>query len=318
MEVDKFRTDVYSPDVNYAIDKWKDAVVSDGSIPGGFEINTNPTNGDLFLDHMAEICDGFVKINAHCSNACGLHVHVNVKGSPLYSKDGSPLLDKDGNQKFDPRDAFNHYDLRRLIEIYYKTEKAIFELCHPRRVSGRYSIPCGPYYMTKDMNPKDFRKSMITKMYREGQPLPVATPASTLASTRALTMQKVKRAMKEAGTQLKAKKGHKYESVRYKALNLHSFFLRGTIEFRHKEGTADYNEITNWALICATVVDQASKMSHAEISELPNKSREALVAILPAPLRAYALRKWEQNENTIPRYGETVRDVWRNLANNDD
>jgi hypothetical protein len=325
LEVDSFNRESLSSRLNLALDKWQDAVVSDGSIPGGFEINTNPTNGDLFMAHLKELCDGLSDISGRCSNACGLHVHVNCKGSPLFDRAGKAVLDKDGMQKFDKQDAFTGYDLRRLVELYVKVEPAMFDLVHPRRISGRYSVPCGAYYLAKDsLEPKKFRKSMVSKMYRNGADLN-ATPPPESADQRAQrelrdlrrgTRTPVVSNHREVGSAIKRAKTHKYESVRYKALNLHSFFMRGTVEFRHHEGSVDFKDVTNWALTCATVVDMAAKMSHSEINSLPTVSREALMQILPSDLQKYAQERWEKHEREIPRYRETVSDAWRGLGIN--
>jgi hypothetical protein len=306
IEVDSFNSSRYSTAINLALDKWRDAVVRDGSIPGGFEINTNPANGDKFLEHVKDICDGLAAINSNCSPACGLHVHVNCKGLPLLDKQGKLLLDQSGNPVFDAKDAFTHYDLRRVVDLYAKVEKAMFALCHPLRVTSRYAVPCGTYYSTKDISPKMFRQNMVAKLYRNGKAIPDGV--------------KIKLKKNEGriqGNDLKNKKQAKYQEVRYKALNLHSYFMRGTIEFRHHEGTVDYDTITNWALICATVVDRASKMSDSDIKTLPAMSKDALRAILPENLRKYAEETWRKHEKEPARIRKTFDDTWANLANND-
>lgn len=321
MEVDSFDSRSYAKEANLAIMDWEDAVVQDGSIPHGFEINTNPTNGDLFLKHIKDITDGLKKINAQCSNACGLHIHINCKGTPKYDPTtAATLLDRDGNPIFDKHDAFTGYDLRKLVVLYNIIEPAFFELCHPRRLTSRYSVPCGAYYVAKDdLTPRKFRQNMVSQMYRAGRPLEpnreeleVSRRAGELRISGGNRPRKAQNpAFRAVGDQLKRAKGHKYESVRYKALNLHSFFMRGTVEFRHHEGTVDFDTITNYALTCATIVDQAAKMTHAEIQSLPKVSRDALLAILPSDLREYAQDKWREHERAIPRYQETVRDAWR-------
>jgi hypothetical protein len=305
IEVDGFSTHKYSTAVNLALDKWRDAVVRDGSI-SGFEINTNPANGDKFLEHMKELCDGLAAIDALCSPACGLHVHVNCKGMPLLDKQGKMLLDESGNPVFDAKDAFTHYDLRRVVDLYAKVEKAMFGLCHPLRVTSRYAVPCGSYYSTKDISPKMFRQRLVSQLYRNGKALPDG-----------VKIKLKKHEGRIQGNDLKNKKQHKYQEVRYKALNLHSYFMRGTVEFRHHEGTADYNTITNWALICATVVDRASKMTDNDIKALPSVSKDALRAILPDNLRRYAEETWQKHDREPARVKKTFEDTWANLPNND-
>jgi hypothetical protein len=318
IEVDgvDFRTN--SRQANLALDKWKDAVVRDGSLSGdGFEINTNPTNGDLFLDHITEVCNGLTAINGITNSRCGLHVHVNVKGMPLFKDDGTSVKDKDGLDVFDPRTAYTHYDLRRLVLLYYRVEPAMFGLCDPSRITSRYSKPCGKFYMTKHTTPKEFRKDVVKRFYRENRELPTATARPM---TRQLVRDEdgrerianlpIKGVFKQLGAELRDAKQRKYAEVRYNALNLHSFFMRGTVEFRHREGTINPDEIINWSLICGHVVDAASRLSEKEIKALPIDPRQALLAILPDNLKQYAERKWAANEQMMPRLKQIIAETW--------
>jgi hypothetical protein len=301
MEVDVFDKKTFSRTLNENLDKWGDAVVRDGSIgDAGVEINTNPCNGDLFLNHIRELTTGLENLKAICTPVCGLHVHVNVKGNPMLDKDGKQMLDQDMNPLFDPRTAYNHYDLRRLILLYNKVEPAMYMLCNEARLKGRYSVICGSYYMTKDVSPKDFRKTIVTKMYREGMKIPETKVEAAKAG-----------GFKTVGATLRKNKSHKYQQVRYKSLNLHSFFLRGTIEFRHKEGSVDFTEVTNWALICGSVVDMASKMTEKDILALSNKPTLALASILPENLRTYAQDYWAAKEAKIPRFKQLYGDAFK-------
>jgi hypothetical protein len=339
MEVDKVDRNRRSTKVNNAINKWKDPVVRDGSLDeGGFEINTNPCNGDMFLTHIKELCDGLADIKAGCSTSCGMHVHINVKGTPLVKDDGTVITNSQGDMVYDQRSAYTHYDLRRLVMLYYRVEQAMFGLVNPVRLESRYSRPCGRFYLTKQTNPKDFRKEQLSKMYRDGAKLPENTRGK---DKKKLPVKKVRKLIRydetgapvyamvperkkseeyrKIGAALAKTKSHKYEDVRYKALNLHSFFMRGTVEFRHKEGTTDYNEIVNWALICGHVVEAASKMSEQQIRQLPRDSREALLAILPRELQEYAKTKWEQQDNEMPRFKQMIQDAFahQSLDTND-
>jgi hypothetical protein len=320
LEVDGFDSSVNSSLVNLALDRWKDGVVRDGSLSeDGFEINTNPCNGDLFLKHIKEISDGLTKIKGRINARCGLHVHVNVKGTPLLKPSGEPVKDPDGNDMFDSRTAYTHYDLRRLVLLYHRVEPAMFMLCDPARITSRYAKPCGKFYLTKHTTPKEFRKDSMVKFYRKGAALPKPQPRQmeryvsgrNASGEPIFGLRPVKTSIfKNLGHDLKENKRQKYTDVRYYALNLHSFFMRGTIEFRHKEGSIDYNDITNWALICGHVVDAASRLSEKEIKALPVTPKEALLAILPDNLKQYAERKWAAQEETIPRLRQIIDETW--------
>jgi hypothetical protein len=319
MEVNRYQS-LSSKDINATLRRWKDSVVRDGSIgDGGFEINTMPTNGDLFLKHISELCDGLAKIEAGCDNRCGLHVHINVKGNPLYNKDGSILKDKDGNQMFDTRFAYNHYDLRRLVLLYHKVEPALYALCHPTRLTGRYSQICGDFYLNKHATPKEFRKQITDKLYRNNND----GDGGFQESPRTIIRRNPETGERERipvnpsdhrvlGQRLKEKKKHKYETVRYKSLNLHSYFMRGTVEFRHKEGTVDYSEVINWSLICGNLVEQSSKIGERDILALSSDPREALLAVIPAQQQDFCKAKWEKQEAEIPRFKQIIAQSWAN------
>lgn len=284
IEVDSFDEAIRSTAVNNAINTWRDPVVRDGSIGDyGFEITSNPSNGDKFLKHMKDVTSGLRDINARCSEKCGLHVHVNVKGDLLTDKEGKPILDENGRNLFDKRTAYSQYDLRRLIRLYQKVEAAMFALCTDRRLTSRYSTICGDYWATINPDFRKFRRELVTKMYFEGNP--IVLKDNNDVNRRFGTYRSMGNAVRE-------KKSHKYEQIRYKALNIHSYFMRGTIEFRHHEGTIDYDEIVNWSLICGTLVDMASKLTDAEVSALPNEPFQALLAILPSDLQAYCKTTW--------------------------
>lgn len=332
MEVDRFSASKYSTAANKALNKWQNPVVHDGSLgQGGFEINTNPCNGDLFLDHMKELCDGLAAIDAACSASCGIHVHVNVKGTPLVKEDGTPIL-RGGEMVYDQRSAYTHYDLRRLILLYYFIEPAVYGLCAPARLSSRYAKPCGSFYLSKNKTPKDFRKDGVVKMYREGEPLPkgyspdnprpkgekvktLVKYADDGSPVYAMVSRKPKTQFRNVGNAITATKKEKYNKIRYNSLNLHSFFMRGTIEFRHKEGSVSYNEVTNWALICGQIVEAAAKLTEAQIKALPRNPREALLAILTPELQQYAQRKWEAQDMEQPRFKQMIEEQWQGKIN---
>jgi hypothetical protein len=331
LEVDRLNGRMYSGNVNKALDKWKDPVVSDGSLTNdesqSFEINTNPSNGDLFLDHIKELCDGLAEVQARCTTACGLHVHINVKGTPLVKEDGTAIT-RNGEMVYDHRSAYTHYDLRRLILLYYFIEPAVYGLCAPARLTSRYAKPCGSFYLTKNSDPKNFRKDIAVKMYRGGEAFPKGfdpnAPRPKVKKVKQVinydrdgepvygwVSPKVKSEFRRIGQSINSTKKEKYHKIRYNSLNLHSFFMRGTVEFRHKEGTVSYDEITNWALVCGHIVDAAARMTEAQIRELPKNPRQALLAILPLDLQQYCERKWAVQDAEQPRFQQMIDEQWR-------
>lgn len=254
IECDKVNTSGNGKKLASVLKKWSDSVVTDGSLSGDYahEINTSPSNGDLFVNHIEQITEAYKDIDGKCSVKCGLHVHVNCQ-----------------DLKF--------YDLRKVILLYARIERALFELCRPDRVNAQYSRLCGKNYANMSPNPEEFRRQLFGKFYCDSEKLAVARPD------------------KNVGLAIKKKKEGKYAGVRYRALNLHSYFLRKTVEFRHHEGSVDPEVIINWAEVCAYIIEAANKLSEAQIRALPDTSRQALSTILPENLREWCDKIWEKS-----------------------
>lgn len=127
------------------IKRWGGQIVEDGSLPDtGFEINTAPAAGDLFVKEIAEICKDLSFHGASVTKACGLHVHV------------------------DARD-FNFYDMRRLVYLYSKVEPALFGMVSGSRRNSRYCEPCGDYLadgLDKFKYPKAAKNKLLKNIYR--------------------------------------------------------------------------------------------------------------------------------------------------------
>ena len=74
-----------------------------------------------------------------------------------------------------------------------------------------------------------------------------------------------------------------YHTSRYHGLNLHSFFARGTIEFRYFEGTLHAGVIRSFITFCVGMVANAkTKASNGRTS--PNATQKALMSKLVANL----------------------------------
>jgi Putative amidoligase enzyme len=161
-----------------------------------------------------------------------------------------------------------------VILLYAHLEKALFALCEDYRLAGHFSQVCGKNYSNMSPDPEAFKRQLMGKFYSDGNPISARPP-------------------KDRGQAIKKAQSQKYIGVRYRALNLHSFFLRKSIEFRHHEGSVDANTIINWARVCGHVIEAANRMSEAEIRELPEDSKKALLAILPDDLVEYCKSVWK-------------------------
>jgi hypothetical protein len=257
--------------------------------------------------------------------------------------------------------------LRKLLRLYVKVERGLFDACHPRRLNGSYSLVCGNYFASnvEQINPRGFKQEIYGQLYNGGKKLTKSldiksdfipyysgrrcrsgsckTPTliTTLneynfcvmcasksgaewvryTNTRCLIMRKCDGTDREAPVdrngvcekcfqkgsrihqQLVAKADKitrqirsKSHNLRYRALNLHSYFHRGSIEFRHHEGTTDYDTIVGFALICRDLIDAASAMTESQVDVLPKNSRKAMIEILTPQSREYIGKAWTRND----------------------
>lgn len=119
------------------------AIVHDGSVPTGFEINTAPASGEKFVKQIREICENLKKDKSKVDETCGLHIHV------------------------DARD-FNYYDIRKLAFLYQKIEPALFDIVARTRRDSRFCKPCGPSFirdLERNIIPKDNEMALKKNMY---------------------------------------------------------------------------------------------------------------------------------------------------------
>jgi hypothetical protein len=144
----------------------------------------------------------------------------------------------------DARD-FSYYDLRRLILLYEAVEPIIYYMLSPNRRAAKYCIPCGEKFgdaVRASRQPREYKQGLLAAIYgklRDGKP---------------------RRLEKRIGSDSESG-----ETRRYRAMNLHSYFYRGTIEFRHMEGTLSASTILGWAEVWASLVQNAMARSEGEM-----------------------------------------------------
>lgn len=219
----------------------KHSIVEDGSLESeGFEINTAPAQGDVFVAHIKSLCDTLDEAKASVGINCGYHVHV------------------------DARD-FNYWDIRRLIKLYAKLEDGLFEVVAKSRRHNANCARCANTYLSGFNKYKGKAKEAF---------------ARTLYST---TDHK----------DLACHKRDKYScNLRYTALNLHSWFHRGTVECRLHHGTTDASKIINWGILWAGILDFANRNSEASIAALQGTSFEILLQVAPTDgIREYLKKR---------------------------
>jgi len=219
--------------VSDVVREWKGCIVEDNSLPStGFEINTAPASGSKWSEQVTEICEGLDRGDAEVTRDCGLHIHI------------------------DARD-FTYYDLRKLIRLYAKIERALFAVVADSRQYSSYCTPCGARLLEgieSNVTNKQTRKQIFKNIYGS-EPTRYANKKS---------------------------KGHqKYDSARYAALNLHSWLYRGTIECRLHQGTLSARNIEQWGILWARILDYAYKSTEKTIESLiaPRDTADAFVLL---------------------------------------
>lgn len=234
--------------------KWKARIMSDGSLPSnGFEMPTQPAGGDLWLDMIKEMTDTIAAGKGYVNQQCGTHLHVDTR-------------DLDAQA------------LYRVVKLYACVEPALYNVIHPQRSKNQYSAKCGQELLTlfskftKSANMAD----METMFYATKVTVRTNEQTGKLEYSEGLGIgyvpaDKLSRGLKES---IEATKAHKGFMRRYRGLNLHSHFFRGTIEFRLHHGTVNGETITNWGLTLGSLVEWAKTHSEVDLLKLMSDTKE--------------------------------------------
>ena len=245
--------------------KWHASVVRDGSIPDmGVEIVTSPAGGNKWREMMGEIGTGLDTLGAFVDTSCGNHVHVDATD-------------------------LGAWDLRRVIQLYAHVEESLFAALPRYRRGSRYCKPCGKGYLSwlEDGNKKLNKRWLAMKQYGIDPQREIELSCLPTGAT-----PKEKNAV--IANVVRGRARHKYDETRYRALNLHSFWHRGTIEFRHAHGTARGEQVMHWGIVCGSIVEFAAKHSDAEVLKLTGlNGHDALLACIVEPdTRKWLLSRW--------------------------
>lgn len=227
--------------------------------PSGQEMVIAPMNGDAFIKGMIELAEKIYTSGAKFNQTCALHVHV----------DGTNML---------------YWDIRRLLRIYARIEGDIYDyLILPHR----RDIPTVTHYcqmMTRrheycdrcarfdDQYPQQRRQlPMLNSMLRALNTAKSNTDLKAMVLEMLYNLNPMPQAARTQNRlvpgryeELQTRKGGRYEWCRYVGLNLHAWQYRGTIEWRMKEGTGEFEELLAWPLWCGWITHAATIMSEAD------------------------------------------------------
>lgn len=235
-------------------------VVKEGTVPQGFEINSNPASGDQFYKVINGITNALKCIDARINIRCGTHCHV------------------------DARD-FRYADLVNLAHLYYKIEPALFAMLPPWRRLSRFAVPCREQLLKIATNGEKMvhtlRDPELASYY------PVVGKQMKMKPSIAVRIAEGLYNAKTLREQKLIHKNSTNQHLRYMALNLHSWVYRRTVEFRHWPGSTDEQELILWPQICAAILDGAKRLpvhstKHTPLSidKLSAHPVEALLQIL--------------------------------------
>ena len=225
-------------------------VVSDGSIRASpaarawlpVEITTLPANGRKLDQSISRLDSALRAAKARTNTSCGTHVHV------------------------DARDL-GWSDVRTLARVWRAVEPAMFSALPPSRRSNEYCLPCGDTYGAAAAD-GDFKTAFLKTLYRISPPKPPDSNAMGLVDKR-YYKRRYDREARAFAARYRETTARKYNPARYYALNLHSWFFRGTVEFRLGSGTVHLVKTSlPWAKICRAIVHFAATANSERLSTL--------------------------------------------------
>ncbi len=214
-------------------------MVHDGSVAeSGLELVTEPMAGDNYIYGMSALYRDLATGRAKANSSCGYHVHV----------DAAELMP---------------FDLRRVLVAFYLVQKGLYGTLVGKSRAGdwglQYCAPlkCDPAEIMAYEDKADFVNWLHSWLYG------VTMPAKNL---QAIDDSLYKDTLRRIDAQLKQYKNTKYMNrARRWALNFHSWMMRGTLEFRLKEGTLDPKDLLLWPLWCGWFVQKWANTSDKEI-----------------------------------------------------
>lgn len=220
-------------------------IVHDGSVAeSGSELVTDPMTGDNYIYGMSKLVSNLNTSGAHANNTCGYHVHVD-------SAELTP------------------FDLRRIAVTFTLIQQKLYgTLVATTRNSdwGRqYCAPLklDPAALMAIETKAEFVDWLHSWLYNVK--MPNKTSFMEAYGNEANANALYKETLLMIDRQLKEFKNTKYVNrARRWALNFHSWMMRGTLEFRLKEGTTQMDDLLLWPLWCGWFVQRVAAASDKE------------------------------------------------------
>ncbi len=192
-------------------------------------------------------------------------VEVITRATELVKAAGGEVNNSCGTHVHIDASDLTHADIVRLIKLWSILEAPHYETQPNARRSSSYAKPCAARYMEALKGGRIDAKG--TAKYAVYQDADAPDRQST-----------------------------KWGSERYHALNLHSWFYRGTIEIRTHSGTLSPEKILPWASYWASVLDWVRTHTDLDVETLRSHSaRKVFLSFAPTDeCRAYIKGRWRR------------------------
>lgn len=179
--------------------------------------------------------------NPVVNSTCGMHVHVDAK-------------------------HFDNFAMRRLLTLYRVMEPTFYSLVAASRKSNKNCKPISEsrwswYNRAWEWTSSGRIKEMLLFGTYEPDVLGLWGPE--------MEIQGVARILLKFGQRYAAHRGNNgVVPQRYCGLNVHSWFYRGTVEFRHHEGCENPQRIYSWMEWCRWFVELAQRLKDHEVQSI--------------------------------------------------
>lgn len=198
----------------------------DSSVTSGVEMVIPAIKGDNLINVAVEVGAVAELHRVRVDDTCGFHVHVDVRGRSVWQ-------------------------IAHIVKLYLAVERELYALCTPQRVNCRYARP----FTLINKRVKEFLENTPTTTHEVKREL--------IKLVYGLDINNFTRDWR-SWLEIKSAKPPNINAnpdhPRYMGFNVFSFFYRGTLEFRMKEGTFNPVELIGWSVLCMALVERSDKM----------------------------------------------------------
>lgn len=249
---------------------WK--VVSDGSVNGlALEVVSPILKGTEGLAQLKKVCDLLNALNAEVDSSCGVHIHHGMQDFK-HNVEGARKL-------------------KALYSLYWNHEDVIFSMLPRSRRANNFNRRLR-WSQAEAINNAWFTYeigySYYTHRIVEGHGVKDKALKDRIASF--------------------IQDRHHYDDSRYTGLNLHSYWDKGTVEFRSHGGSTDYRKLAGWIGFTQAMVElAATKKVHGRKVKNTRVSLKKQTARLMDLMDNHDIRSYvEERQTKFARLNETM------------